>query len=156
MRGTIICIFFKISGLLRRRLFVSLVGVSSDDSPMLSLNPKTGDVRHDDSMLDNRVRSGRIRAAVRDYRRHLGRAGCFTIRTHVRYLAAGAGNHIGGTFGAMANHKENRVDSLGRLPGLGSVSIVDSSVFDAIPDHGISMLASANARAVASKIVGLE
>ena len=68
----------------------------------------------------------------------------------------GSGYHSGGTFPMTANPGERQTDSLGRLPAMPRVHLVDASVFPSIPATSITFSVMANAHRIATAAGELE
>ena len=78
----------------------------------------------------------------------LGKSAIIFPKIH-RYLPAG-GHHYGGQFPMKENPSGNQTDKLGRLKGLSSIHIVDTSVFPHIPSSTIVFTLMANAHRITS------
>lgn len=76
--------------------------------------------------------------------------GAIPLVPGIKVPAPGSGYHSGGTFPMSANPKELESDTLGQIPGLARVHIVDSSIFPSIPATSITFTIMANAHRIAS------
>jgi choline dehydrogenase-like flavoprotein len=68
----------------------------------------------------------------------------------LQFPKPGSGYHSGGTFPMRENPGKRETDTLGRLPSLQRVHLVDSSVFPSIPATSITMSVMANAHRIAT------
>lgn len=68
----------------------------------------------------------------------------------LRYFNPGSGYHSGGTFPMRRNPQSLETDTLGRLPSIDRVHLVDASVLPSIPATSITFSVMANAHRIAS------
>lgn len=68
----------------------------------------------------------------------------------LQFPKPGSGYHSGGTFPMRLNPQARETDTLGRLPSMGRVHLVDSSVLPSIPATSITFSVMANAHRIAT------
>lgn len=82
--------------------------------------------------------------------------GAIPLIPALKFPKPGSSYHSGGTFPMKAFPKEHETDSLGRLPAMQRVHIVDSSVLPSIPATSITLSVMANAHRIATKAAKLD
>jgi len=81
--------------------------------------------------------------------------GGIPILPAIQFAGPGRSYHSGGTFPMSANPTKFQTDTLGRLPGMDRVHLIDASVFPSIPGTTITLTTMANAHRIASQAADL-
>jgi choline dehydrogenase-like flavoprotein len=94
----------------------------------------------------------RIGEVVGILARHAFDIGAIPLPPLLQIGRPGEGNHIGGIFPMTSTPRRFETDSLGRLPGLPGVHLVDASVLPSLPSATYTYTIMANAHRIASEV----
>lgn len=143
---------------LSKRLVVATGFLHSDYSTefVLSVTGDRDQTRLRVSPTFNPETLPRVRAAVHLFSSIARRGGLLPLSKMAHVAEPGRSFHYGATF-PMARFPElPQTDSLGRLPGISHVHVVDSSVFPTVPATTITLTAMANAHRIACECLNSE
>lgn len=130
------------------RLLVLQGFLHSADSPGLTVTYEPDRVR----ISGDRVppRGGCVGRVVRRLAAHQWQLGMFPAPGLWHAGRPGKSNHIGGSLPMRSSPSELETDTLGSLPGIERVHIIDASVFPSIPATTITLSVMANAHRIAT------
>jgi choline dehydrogenase-like flavoprotein len=136
------------------RLLVLQGFLHSTDSPGLAVEYEPERVR----VSGDRVppRAGCVGRLVRRLAAHHRSLGMLPVPSLWHAGRPGKSNHLGGSLPMRSRPGELETDTLGSLPAMKRVHVVDASVFPSIPATTITLSAMANAHRIATAVAGLE
>ncbi len=97
-----------------------------------------------------------IRSIVSRLGKHSRDIGAIPLHPLLQIGRPGEGNHIGGIFPMSRAPRDFETDSLGQLPGLPGVHLVDASVLPNLPSATYTYTIMANAHRIASEVAALK
>ncbi len=136
------------------RLLVLQGFLHSADSPGLTVAFEPDRVRVSGDRLP--PRAGCVARVVRRLAAHGRALGMLPAPGLWHAGRPGKSNHLGGTLPMRSSPRELETDTLGSLPGMSRVHIVDASVFPSIPATTITLSVMANAHRIATAAACLE
>ncbi len=140
--------------LMEGRLLVMQGYLDSSETEGIAMNMRdSSGVLHLHADPDRRI-TGKARRVVSALTRRFRDIGAFPLRPLLRVGLPGEGNHIGGVFPMRHAPGHFETDTLGQLPQLPGVHLVDASVLPSLPAATYTYTIMANAHRIASEVAG--